>query len=165
MLVGSLVRSLDLSMTSGTSLFLLEACPTCHRMCMMLVLHLSRRVSSHVGPWIHVITSLVNERREPWDPRVEIVFGDLDMDRGSLQWLIGSLGRSPDLHMGLNQPIFCRWLLEALFIMMACVDGLVGPSRGRPSSRWSLQPPNSHVLCNYKQIMTCTCGTTLFAPK
>jgi len=99
------------------------------------------------------------------DPRMKIDFGDLDMDHGSLQWLIGSLGRSSDLHMGPNQPIFCRWLLEALFIMMACVDGLVGPIRGRPTSRWSLQPPNSHVLCNYKQIMTCTCGTTLFAPK
>ena len=41
---------------------------------MMLVLHLSRQFASHVGPWIHVITSLANEKREPWDPTVEIAF-------------------------------------------------------------------------------------------
>jgi len=36
----------------------------------------------------------------------------------SLQWLIGSMGRSPDLHMERNHPIFYRWLPEALLIMM-----------------------------------------------
>ena len=82
--VGSLVRLPDLSMTSGPSLFLLEACPTCHRVCMMLVLHLSRRVASHVGPWIHVLSSPAVERKHTCDPRMEIDFGDLDMDHGSL---------------------------------------------------------------------------------
>jgi len=82
--VGSLVRSPDLSMTSGPSLFLLEACPTCHRVCMMLVLHLSRRVAFHVGPWIHVLSSPAVERKHTCDPRVEIDFGVRDMDHGSL---------------------------------------------------------------------------------
>ena len=100
--VGSQVRSPNLSMTSGTSLYLLEACPMCHRVCMMHVLHLSHRVASHVGPWIHVLSSLAVERKHTCDPRMEIDFGDLDMDHGSLQWLISSMGRSPDLHMGPN---------------------------------------------------------------
>jgi len=73
-LVGSLVRWPDLSLSSGPSLFLLEACPTCHRVydaCSALV----TSGSSHVGPWIHVTTTLANERRESRDPRVEITFG------------------------------------------------------------------------------------------
>jgi hypothetical protein len=73
--VGSLVRSSDLPMIGGPFLFLLEACPTCHRVCMMLVLHLSHWFASHVGAWIHVTTSLANERREAYDPRVEFAFG------------------------------------------------------------------------------------------
>jgi hypothetical protein len=100
--VGSLVRSPGLSMIGGTSYFLLEACPTCHKVRMMHVLHLSHRFASHVVPWIHVLSSPAIERKHTCDPRMEIDFGDLVMDHGGLQWLISSIGRSPDLHMGPN---------------------------------------------------------------
>ena len=81
---GSQVRSIDLLMIGRPSTFLLEACPICHKVCMMHVLDLSRQFASHVGPWIHVLSSPAVERKHTCDPRMEIDFGDLDMDHGSL---------------------------------------------------------------------------------
>jgi hypothetical protein len=83
---------------------------------------------------------------------MEIDFGDLDMNHGSLQWLISSMGRPLDLHMGPNQPIFCGRLPKALLIMMVelvCPFAILGGS-GDVSS-WS---PKLVFLsfCTYIQI-------------
>ena len=40
-----------------------------------------------------MLSSLAIEGKYTYDPRMKIDFGDLDMDHGSLLWLIGSLGR------------------------------------------------------------------------
>ena len=45
-----------------------------------------------------------------------IALGCLSRILANLQLLIGSMGRSHDLYMEPNQPIFCRWLPEALLI-------------------------------------------------
>jgi hypothetical protein len=145
--ISSIGGSADPPMIGGPSLFLVEACRTCHRVCMMHVLHLSHQFASLVGPWIHVLSSPAVERKHTCDPRMEIDFGDLDMDHGSLQWLKGSMGASPNVHMGPNhQPIFCMWLLEALFIMMVemvCPFAILG---GRPTCQAGPQARFSSTL-------------------
>jgi hypothetical protein len=52
-----------------------------------------------VGPWIRVISSSTLERKHKCDPRVGNGSRIFHMDRATLAWPGGPIGRSGDLHM------------------------------------------------------------------